>query len=855
MRNWILAATIILASAASAQYSTYNTMQGPDGKVSVDRIGDFAVDRGTGLSGAGTQRVAISSDSSIAINIGEIDIGVTSSTIINYPGTTLAIQSSTTLRVSEVGAVTVTPGTGTFQTQAAQSGSYTVTPGTGTFPVSVAQVLQVLAQQYGGSYTVTPGTGTWTISGNVNASQSGTWTVNSLQNGSYTVTPGTGTWGISGGVSQVGSYTVTPGTGTWTVSGTVAVTQSGNWNVGQAGSYTVTPGTGSWTVTGTVAATQSGAWSVGVNNFPAVQQVSQSGSFTVTPGTGTFPVSIAFPTVQTVTVAVDSTTASNPTHVVVGNTVSVVSTGVVVSTGQITAYQGGPWSNSQAGSYTVTPGTGVWNVTEGGSALNVVSTGVVVSTGQITAYQGGLWNVGQQGSYTVTPGTGNWLVNGSTLAITNVLGSTINVVVANSTLSVTNAFTSPLWSVIVDTYANVSTVFPDNRLRVEVEGTQLFYTTYDFGVDTVTLFNAPVAAGGGVVATTQDLGDTILGTGTTGNGYSYLQTQHFFTQEYPGFVHFFDNINIESPVLTNSYRFWGFGLLPTAAPTATAPLQNAIGFEINTDGKMYAVAYSGGSRNVIQDLSAATGNGSQPTNAASHKYWMWYRGDLTYWAIDNRNKPIATMVNGVPGPTTNDLPIIMLAIAGATPPVSNASFQSNALWVADTARNGAAISDGTYAWRKATVTANNQLVVLASTQTVVLSTSGVIGSVSLGNTSGKTNIFVSSSATTAAITATVVLSSHVVTIGKTFYLQHVDLGTHLVAPSVTASALGSMTVTNAGVLIASMTFTNNSSDPGRFSFDFAEPLAFPSGTVVYSSGTANTATQQQFQVNMMGYEK
>jgi hypothetical protein len=83
----------------------------------------------------------------------------------------------------------------------------------------------------------------------------------------------------------------------------------------------------------------------------------------------------------------------------------------------------------------------------------------------------------------------------------------------------------------------------------------------------------------------------------------------------------------------NSYRFWGSGT-PATTPTTTAPMTDAVGFEIRTDGKMYAVIYAGGSRTVIQDLSAATGNSTQPTNASAHRYIVYVRTDRAYWYID-----------------------------------------------------------------------------------------------------------------------------------------------------------------------------------------------------------------------------
>lgn len=82
--------------------------------------------------------------------------------------------------VAQHGVFTVTPGTGTWNTNMTQQGSVTVTPGTGTFNASVngstvtvvgvngAPISISGAVSQSGSYTVTPGTGTFQA--NVNGS-------------------------------------------------------------------------------------------------------------------------------------------------------------------------------------------------------------------------------------------------------------------------------------------------------------------------------------------------------------------------------------------------------------------------------------------------------------------------------------------------------------------------------------------------------------------------------------------------------------------------------------------------------------------------------------------------------------
>lgn len=146
-------------------------------------------------------------------------------------------------------------------------------------------------------------------------------------------------------------------------------------------------------------------------------------------------------------------------------------------------------------------------------------------------------------------------------------------------------------------------------------------------------------------------------------------------------------------------------------------------------------------------------------------------------------------------------------------------------------------------------------------QPTSLSTTGVIGSVSLGNTVAKTIVSVSSFNTTAALSASVVLSSRTTTAGKTFYVQHIDV-------TAFETAVGTITVGNAGSFsvgtgpagfpfttrIASVTLAYMTVLP-YYQLDFSEPIPIPSGSIITSSVTAGTATSLMWNTNIIGYEK
>ena len=132
---------------------------------------------------------------------------------------------------------------------------------------------------------------------------------------------------------------------------------------------------------------------------------------------------------------------------------------------------------------------------------------------------------------------------------------------------------------------------------------------------------------------------------------------------------------------------------------------------------MFAVIYTAGTRTAVQDLSAASGNSTQPTDALLHRYIIKIRTDKVYFYIDGESSAqlVATFTatTGTSGPSVQTLPISFLAVGGSTPPVSNTQIQSVGATVWDTGKNTSQISDGTYPWRKAKVNANGELSVAA----------------------------------------------------------------------------------------------------------------------------------------------
>jgi hypothetical protein len=232
----------------------------------------------------------------------------------------------------------------------------------------------------------------------------------------------------------------------------------------------------------------------------------------------------------------------------------------------------------------------------------------------------------------------------------------------------------------------------------------IFIETFNTGVLDPNKWLTPNTNGGTLV---NIIGASILGSGTVAGGYCLLATAKnpdgsaIFTPPSPGFLYSLAAINYEFPILTTAYRFWGFASYPLT-PTSTVPLTEAVGFEVQTNGKLFAVTYQTGVRVVIADLSIQSGTKVQPQDGNPHKYFIFFRGDIIAWAIDDPANIVAEIVTGANGPNSNNLSWVNLAISTGG---ASATLQLNALIVGDWARTGSSNLDGTYPWRKQTVTA------------------------------------------------------------------------------------------------------------------------------------------------------
>jgi hypothetical protein len=273
-------------------------------------------------------------------------------------------------------------------------------------------------------------------------------------------------------------------------------------------------------------------------------------------------------------------------------------------------------------------------------------------------------------------------------------------------------------AVLSDLGGSIGSIFPNGSLRVTDEPHSLMVDPFDTtaALDTTNRWNAAVTGGTGVACSTAT-GNLTCGSGTTAGSFSYLTSQPVFQSTTPAWIRFAYNIQLEFPIVGTTYRSWSGATIAatpatTGCPACSSTLQNGAAFELNTDGKMYAATYSNGVRSQVCDLSVVVAGrcnniACQPANNAPHNYEIYYRPTTIYWFVDR------TSTNDVPACTStlqqalfnvDTLPASYLVVQGST---TSTTITSAAMSVSDEGKNNSTLSDGTYAFRKATISAND----------------------------------------------------------------------------------------------------------------------------------------------------
>lgn len=247
---------------------------------------------------------------------------------------------------------------------------------------------------------------------------------------------------------------------------------------------------------------------------------------------------------------------------------------------------------------------------------------------------------------------------------------------------------------------NLSTVSPLGELRVQNPPSNLFLDTFDNATALDTINRWTSSSGGTGASIAVSAGQVVLNGGTGASSFAkitsvpsakYLNSSiGTFRPSDPGFILDRINLNVPSPVPLNNLVQWGNGNSPNT-PTIASSMTDFYGYEITIAGKLQAVTYASGVRLLIQDLSTTlpntpTGSGiPQPADANAHKYFVYFRGDIAYWCIDDKDNVVAQFQTGASGPNVNALPLIAQVISNSG---SNLALQLNAVSVGDTSHTG-----------------------------------------------------------------------------------------------------------------------------------------------------------------------
>lgn len=245
------------------------------------------------------------------------------------------------------------------------------------------------------------------------------------------------------------------------------------------------------------------------------------------------------------------------------------------------------------------------------------------------------------------------------------------------------------------------TATPYGNLSISTESTALFSDTFDSsGFDTTNRWNTPVTAVSG--STTQSLGVLSLITTTSASSAAAISSQFSFSSIGINFINLGVITQIESSILTNTHRFWGFGT-PNSSYTASTPLLNAIGFEIDTSGNLNGVIYSSGTKIVSKNLNLYKSYITGTPGVLA----LVMRADSVYWFVGTTNVPVASSFLSTPD--SYSFPLRFHTINHTTPPASVPTFKIQALGVGDSGGNGLSISDGQFQWRKLKVNADGSI--------------------------------------------------------------------------------------------------------------------------------------------------
>lgn len=393
---------------------------------------------------------------------------------------------------------------------------------------------------------------------------------------------------------------------------------------------------------------------------------------------------------------------------------------------------------------------------------------------------------------------------------------------------------------------------------------------------------------GGTQLPTQANGTAVLAAtvGASVSNNSTLVSQVSFSPSALGFTLGGGLVTLESAQVSavNVNRFWGFGQVTSF--TYATPVTDGIGFEVEgTLGALQCVIWVGGVKYVLNSTSAtlisssvagaggsgtALPSGSTGSNFGSlmtwqggeHRYAVEVRPDVIYWFVENTNVPVAVLTYAAPSVQT--LPIRFAAITNGSATSLPYTFQAGAVTVADTGGQNQQVSDGTYPWRKATVTAGGALSTVANATRTQMAWGTVTAGLTAG-TSATNALIVLGQEFRGGVSAGTTNTSNAITAGKTFRVTAMTVALQANAALVSSAVFtllynpaGAVTTASAPALVATASVPAVTGTMSSATVPVPDGLDLPGGTTPGQFGIAVlptwATTAPQVYAWITGYE-
>jgi hypothetical protein len=190
----------------------------------------------------------------------------------------------------------------------------------------------------------------------------------------------------------------------------------------------------------------------------------------------------------------------------------------------------------------------------------------------------------------------------------------------------------------------------------------------------------------------------VFSPGTAANASSTLSSIPVFSTT-TNYVSITLAVALETTAVTGAHRWFGLGTAP-ASPSATNPVQDGLGWEVDTAGAFRASMYQNGGRVWTSVLT-------YPSDGQPHLYVMEWSASGVLYYIDQTEVPVVAAPPVLTGVAW--MPIRAAQFNGATALTSPATFSMRAAGTADSMSPATMISDGTYPWRRTVVSANGVL--------------------------------------------------------------------------------------------------------------------------------------------------